>query len=87
MPHTDTDAHRADWISVVRYCVRSQEHGLRLRARDCYFVVKSSQDKTVCVFVRYVDGPGRYDSASVLETATSVVFVSRDKELDIYTSS
>ena len=39
------------------------------------------------VFVRHVDGLGRYDSASAHETATSVVFVSRVKELDIYTSS
>ena len=48
--------------------------------------IATSSSSTV-VFVRHVDGLGRYDSASAHETATSVVFVSRDKELDIYTSS
>ena len=38
------------------------------------------------MFVRHVVGLGRYDSASVHETANSVVFVSRVKELDNYTS-
>ena len=32
VPPTDTDAYRADWISVIRYRGRSREHGLRLYA-------------------------------------------------------
>ena len=84
MPPTDTDALRADCSSVVRYRGRSREHGLRFRARDRHS--SSSTDSCVRCCVRHVDGLGRYDSASVLETATAVVFVSRVKELDNYTS-
>ena len=80
VPPTDTDALRADCSSVVRYRGRSREHGLRFYARD-----RHSSSSTV-VFVRHVDGLGRYDSAFAHETATTVVFVSRVKELDNYTS-
>ena len=81
VPPTDTDALRADCSSVVRYRGRSREHGLRFRARD-----RHSSSSTDCLFVRHVDGLGRYDSASAHVTATAVVLVSRVKELDNYTS-
>ena len=81
MPPTDTDALRADCSSVVRYRGRSREHGLRFT----HEIATRRQVQTV-VFVRHVDGLGRYDSASAHETVTTVVFVSRVKELDNYTS-